>query len=314
MKFVDAAAASAALAYPQLITELAAGFAAGCAGPARHHHTIENQGEPDATLLLMPAWSNPGDAERYLGVKLVTVYPGNSAKGLPGLASTYVLYDGETGQQLALIDGNAITVRRTAATAALGARLLARKDAGRLLLLGSGRVASQIPEAMRAVRPIEHVAIWDVNREGAQQLAAQLEQSGFRAEVVDDIESAAGVADLISAATLSTVPLLKRDWVPRGTHVDLIGSFTPSMREVDDALVAASALYVDTADALHESGDLVQPIAAGIISGDRVIGTLAELCRGEVRGRTSADQITLFKSVGSSLADLVAATLVYRSL
>ncbi len=297
-----------------MIHELEQGLITGCVSPTRHHHTIENSGQPDATLLLMPAWSRPGERERYLGVKLVTVYPGNSTKGLPGLASTYVLHDADTGQQLAIMDGNVITARRTAATAALGARLLAREDAATLLLLGSGRVASLIPEAMATVRPITRVLVWDIDGESASRLVSRLESIGLCAEVVDDLAAAARHADIISAATLSMKPLVSGEWVRPGTHVDLIGSFTPSMREADDALMAMADIYVDTSDALHETGDLIQPIQSGAISGESIVGSLAGLCRGEVSGRRAPEAVTLFKAVGSSLADLAAARLVYRSL
>ncbi|WP_441491366.1 ornithine cyclodeaminase family protein [Bosea sp. 2RAB26] len=311
---IGAPETASALAYRPLIDALATGFAAGCQAPLRHHHAIDQAGQPQATLLLMPAWSHDGDADSLLGVKIVTVYPGNAAKGLPGLASTYVLYDGSTGQQLAIIDGNTITARRTVATAALGARFLSRENARSLLLLGSGRVASLVPGAMRAVRPIDKVAVWDIDGVGARRLADNLTANGFQATVVDNLEHAVGEADIISAATLSTHPLLRGDWVRPGTHVDLIGSFTPTMREADDRLMAAAMIYVDTSDALHESGDLIQPIDAGVITASDVRATLTELCRGSAFGRQSAEQTTVFKAVGSSLADLVAARLVYRTL
>jgi ornithine cyclodeaminase len=313
-RIADPGQTSSALPFADLIDELSIGFAQGCSGPARHHHTIENDGQPDATLLLMPAWSNRGDEKRYVGVKLVTIYPGNSQKGLAGLTSTYVLYDGDNGQLLAMLDGNVITARRTAATAALGARFLSREDSRALLLLGSGRVASLVPEAIRAVRPIEKVEVWDIDANSAGRLVGELNDLGFRADVVSDLRAAAGRADIVSAATLSTEPLLSGSWLRPGTHVHLIGSFTPAMREADDELIRTAELYVDTRDALHETGDLIQPIEAGVIGPERILGSLAELTRGTVAGRSSEDQITLFKAVGSSLADLVAARLVYRSL
>jgi len=314
IKVADAETTSRHLDYPRLIEALDRGFAQGCVVPMRHHHTIEKSGQPDATLLLMPAWSNESDEVRYLGVKLVTVFPGNTAKGLPGLTSTYVLYDGDTGQHLATLDGGVITARRTVATSALAARYLSREDSRKLLVLGSGRVASLIPEAFRAIRPITEVSVWDINQESAARMVADLRDKGFLASIESDLEAGVRNADIISSATLATSPLIHGEWLSPGTHVDLIGGFTPKMREADSEAVLRAAVYVDTPEALHEAGDLSQPIASTLISPSHIRGTLAEFARAEIKGRSSSKQITLFKAVGSGLADLVAAKLVYGSL
>lgn len=314
LSFLDAAETAKGLAFPTLIKALKQAFAAGCQAPVRHHHTMKRDDEPDATLLLMPAWSNREDSEQYLGVKLVTVVPGNMKRDLPGLVSTYVLYDGVTGMQLALMDGNTITGRRTVATSALAARYLAREDASKLLVLGAGRVASLIPDAYRAVRPIEQVTIWDINRKSAEDLALSLSAKGIRARVADDLESEVRDADIISAATLATEPLIKGAWLQPGVHVDLIGGFRPSMREADNEAVLRSAVFVDTEEALIEAGDLVQPISDGVVRAEHVRANLAQLVRGEVPGRSENQQITYFKAVGSALADLAAACLVYETM
>jgi len=307
----NAEATAARLPFDALVTALEKGFAAGCQLPERHHHKVERPGEPDATLLLMPAWSCVEDPEQYLGVKIVTVYPGNVARGLPGLVSTYILYDAATGQQLAIMDGNTITGRRTVATSALAARMLARPESSRLLVLGAGRIGSLLPHAYRAVLPIEQVAVWSPDADEAQALVARLRLDGITASVVDNLETAIREADIVSAATLATEPLIKGAWIEPGTHVDLIGAFTPSMRESDDETVRKASIYVDTMEALHEPGDIVQPLRAGVISKDAILGSLADLARQAVNARTSASQITLFKAVGSGLADLVAARMVY---
>ena len=310
----DADTTSRHLDYGRLIEALDHGFAQGCVAPVRHHHTIEKAGQPDATLLLMPAWSNDTDEVRYLGVKLVTVFPGNTAKGLAGLTSTYVLYDGDTGQQLAMLDGGVITARRTVATSALAARYLSRKDSRKLLVLGSGRVASLIPDAYRAIRPISEVSVWDINHESAARMVADLRNKGFSALVESDLEAGVRNADIVSAATLATSPLIHGEWLSPGIHVDLIGGFTPKMREADSEAVLRAVVYVDTPEALHEAGDLSQPIASTLISPSHIRGTLAALARAEIKGRSNSKQITLFKAVGSGLADLVAAKLVFCSL
>ena len=313
-RVVDADTTSRHLDYGRLIEALDRGFAQGCTVPMRHHHTIAKDRQPDATLLLMPAWSNDADELKYLGVKLVTVFPGNASKGLAGLTSTYVLYDGDTGQHLAMLDGNVITARRTVATSALAARYLSREDSRKLLVLGSGRVASLIPEAYRAVRPISDVSVWDINPESAARMVADLKNKGFSASLESDLEAGVRNADIVSAATLATSPLIHGEWLSLGTHVDLIGGFTPKMREADSEAVRRAAVYVDTPEALHEAGDLSQPIASALVPASHVRGTLAALARDEVKGRTNPQQITLFKAVGSGLADLVAAKLVFCAL
>jgi len=313
LRHIDSDTTARRLPFAALIDALEAGFAAGCIVPTRHHHTLAGIQEPDATLLLMPAWSNPDDARQYLGVKLVTVFPGNTARNLPGLASMYVLYDRGTGIALALMDGNVITAYRTAATSALAARFLSRPESRKLLVIGAGRVASLIPDAYRAVRPIDQIRIWDIHAEAARKLADSLASRGMAASVADDLDSSVQWADIVSAATLAREPLIKGDSLRLGTHVDLIGGFTPSMREADDVAVRIASVYVDTEEALHEAGDLVQPIRANIINKGHVRATLEQLCRKNGKGRSSNDEITYFKAVGSGLADLVSARMVYET-
>jgi ornithine cyclodeaminase len=309
MQQIDAEATRAALPFAQLIPALEAAFAAGCEAPPRHHHTIAAAGG-DATLLLMPAWL----PDRYLGIKIVNVFPGNSARGMPALSSLYLLCDGGTGAHLALIDGNEITSRRTAAASALAASFLARPESARMLVVGAGRVASLLPEAYRVVRPIAHVDVWNVTRGHGEALAARLRGAGFDAQAVADLEGAAAAADIVSCATLSTEPLVRGAWLRPGTHVDLIGSFARHMREADDETVRRASVFVDTAAASEDSGDLAQPIANGVLRREDVRGTLADLCRRNYPGRRSAGEITLFKSVGTALADLAAAVLAYRTV
>ncbi len=216
--------------------------------------------------------------------------------------ATYLLSDLETGAPIALLDGDVLTARRTAAASGLAASFLAREDASRLLLLGAGRVASLLPEAHAAVRPIRAVEVWNPTRERGERLVAALREAGFEADRVDDLPGAIARADIVSAATLSRTPLIEGRWLRPGTHVDLVGAYTPEMREADPAAIARASVFADTAAALHECGEL-----AGM-GPEELRGTLAGLCRGGM-GRRSADEITLFKSVGTALEDLAAATL-----
>jgi ornithine cyclodeaminase len=244
-------------------------------------------------------------------VKTVTIFPGNGALGLPGVHAIYTLFSAQTGVPLAVLDGSELTARRTAAASALAADHLARHDASRLLLVGAGRVAGLLPAALRSVRPgLRQVTVWNHRAARAEQLAGQLRAEGFDAQATRDLPDAVGQAHIVSCATLSTEALVHGAGLKPGTHLDLIGSFTPTMREVDGACVARSRVYVDTEEALAKAGDLLLAAAEGAFTPADLQGTLAALCRAGCRGRGSDDEITLFKSVGTALEDLAAAELV----
>jgi ornithine cyclodeaminase len=307
MKIYDVVATRGALEFPALIAALREMFVEGCAVPLRHNHRIETAGDA-GTVLIMPAWQEG----RYLGIKTVNVFPGNAALGLPGLHSTYVLYDARTGAPLAQIDGNEITSRRTAAASALGASFLARRDAKRMVLLGAGRVGSLVPEAYRCVLPIGEVEAWDANRAASERLVGRLLELGFDARIVEDLPKSVGRADVVTCATLATEPVVRGEWLAPGSHLDLIGSFTPAMREADDACFADAAIHVDTAEAFQKSGDLLGPMERGVVADPERWPTLETLCRGDAQGRSNDAQRTVFKAVGTALEDLAAAALVYE--
>ena len=244
-------------------------------------------------------------------MKVINIAPGNAARGLPGLHASYLLHDAVTGVPVALIDGDVLTARRTAAVAALAARELARPDANRLLVVGAGRIAALLPAAYAAVRAITHVDVWARRPEQAAALAGQLRRQGVNAHAAPDLAMAAMQAHIVACATLATAPVLQGEWLAAGTHVDLIGSFTPAMREADDRCLAqADRLFIDSDDALQKSGELLVPLASGAIPSDHVRGTLAQLLRGERGGPRPPGERTVFKSVGSALQDLAAAMLV----
>lgn len=301
-RLIDAAATREALPMGALVDALHAAFAAGAEVPLRHRHALPN----NASLFIMPAWQGTA----ALGVKLVTVFPANSGRGLNAVASTYLLCDGDTGQHLAIIDGNEITGRRTAAASALAGRFLARADAAHLLIVGSGHVAGLMAEAWAAVRPIARVTVWNIRPAGAARLAGALRDQGFDAAVADSLPDAVAAADIVSCATLSQTALIHGAWLRPGTHLDLVGAYVPTMRECDDAAVQRARVFIDTDAALAEAGDIVQPLQTGAIAAGHIAGTLYDLCRGSAVGRQTDAQITLFKSVGSALEDLAAAALV----
>jgi ornithine cyclodeaminase len=304
---LDAATTRDRLPFAALIPALRRAFAEGATVPLRHTHTLANPVAADGTVLLMPAWR----AGARLGLKTVTIFPGNAARGLPGLHSLYTLFDATTGVPLAQIDGNEITSRRTAAVAAMAASALAREDAATLLVLGCGRVASLLPEAMRAVRPITRVIVWNHRAAGAERVAAAWRAQGLAAEATEDLPAAVAAAHIVSCATLATAPLVRGAWLRPGTHLDLIGSFTPAMRESDAECFRRARVFVDTDEALAKSGDVIGARAEGGFADERLQATLATLCRSTAAGRRDAQEITLFKSVGTALADLAAAELAF---
>lgn len=294
------------LPFERLIPALRAMFRSGCHVPPRHVHQVDVQ-DAQGTVLIMPAWN-----DRYLGIKTVNVYPGNGARGLPGLFSVYTLFDAATGQPLAQLDGNVITSRRTAAASALAASYLAPKASSHLLVIGTGRVGSLLPLAYGAVFPLARIEVWGRKAGAALQLASVLTEQGLAASAVpDSLEDALARAPMVSVATLATEPVVHGALLSPGSHLDLIGSFTPQMREADDDAFRGAALYVDTEEALAKSGDLLGPLSRGVFSREDV-GTLAELCRETRPGRTHAWQRTVFKSAGTALEDLTAAILVYE--
>jgi ornithine cyclodeaminase len=304
MLIFDAASTRAALPFDALIGALRAMFISGCMVPQRHVHVIEG----GFTSLVMPAWGGG-----YYGIKTINIAPGNAARGLPGLHAVYLLFDASTGVPLAQIDGGVLTSMRTAAASALAASMLARPDARELLVVGAGQVARLLPLAYRAVMPAVQVTIWARRHEQARALAIELVEQGIEARVAGDLAEAASRADIVSCATLATAPVMQGRWLKPGSHLDLIGSFTPAMVEADDECFRASHLFVDTPEALVKSGDLLGPMARGVFTAADLCATLDTLCRGQAPGRLSADERTVFKSVGSALEDLAAAGLVMAS-
>ena len=307
MRIISAAEVEAALDWDALVERLRQTFRRGVEVPVRHHHTIPAPtGGADATLLLMPAW----ELGRHVGVKIVTVFPSNAEHSLPAVMGAYLLLDGKTGTPQALIDGPRLTLKRTAAASALAASYLARPDSERLLMVGTGALAPHLILAHASVRPVGTVLIWGRNPDKAAELARRMKHQRIKIGHTEDLEEAARGADIISCATLSRDPLIRGAWLEPGTHLDLVGGFTPEMRETDDAAIAKARVFVDTrAGACKEAGDIVQPIASGLLDESDIAGDLFDLTRGERAGRRFYDQVTLFKSVGTALEDLAAAQL-----
>jgi len=320
MLTISAAEVDKALTFPGLVETLRIAFRDGAVQPVRHHHAVERPDGAASTLLLMPAWTDFNaagtSAGGHIGVKIVTVSPDNNAIAKPAVMGLYLLLDGVTGEPQALIDGQRLTQWRTACASALAASYLARKDASRLLVVGAGALSSFLAKAHAAVRPISSIRIWNRTPANAEKVAAALRAEGFPASAAGgDLEAELGEADIISSATISTTPLIKGALLRPGTHVDLVGGFTPQMRESDDDAISRARVYVDTrAGATKEAGDIVQPLASGVLKAEAIVGDLHELARGDKQGRQGDGEITLFKSVGAALEDLAAGVAVYKAL
>ena len=307
MRHFSAGQVESALDFESLVACLRQAFRRDTQAPLRHHHSIETDGDVDATLLLMPAWQ-PG---RHIGIKLVTVFPDNVERGLPAVMGAYLLLDGKTGSPLALLDGPMLTVRRTAAASALASDYLSRSDSTRLLMVGTGALAPHLILAHAAVRPIRNVVIWGRSEDKAAKLAERLNRNDFQVTHTTKLEQALRAADIVSCATLTKTPLIRGDWLRAGQHIDLVGGFRPDMREADDEAIRRARVFVDTrGGTTKEAGDIIQPLESGVLPPEGIAADLFELTRGEQAGRRSDDQITLFKSVGTALEDLAAAQLM----
>src|SRR5271167_2826234 len=242
MLYLDAEALAALLSPESLIDALDRAFRGAIEVPARQSYPVGDSDNAAAALVIMPAWQTNAS----IGVKLVTVFPNNSARGKPAVHATYTLFDAATGAPRAMLDGTELTLRRTAAASALAARYLALPEASRLLMIGTGSLAPHAIENHAAVRPIRSVRIWGRRPERAGAVARSLAGKHYDIEAIEDLQAAVAWADIISCATLAAAPLLRGAWLRPGQHIDLIGSFTPQMREADDDAMVRARIFVDT--------------------------------------------------------------------
>lgn len=306
MRVISAGELRTVLHYRMLIERLRQAFRAGCAAPAPVVHTVPTHGAADATLTLAPAWQ-PG---RLIGVRVGTLVPDNPGRDLPARAGSYLLLDGKTGTLQALIDAEALATHRIAAGSALAASYLARADAERLLIIGTGALAAHLIEAYSVVLPIRQVLVWGRSPGKAERIAGRFRRGIPKVTATDDLAGAVGGAHIVCCATSASDPVLRGEWLAPGTHVDLIGSTTPTAREADDEVIRRGRVFVDSRErACAEAGDIVQPLASGLLSPDDIAGDLFDLTRGERSGRRFYDQITVFKAVGAAVEDLAAAEL-----
>lgn len=273
--------------------------------------TVLTIGEQQAFFGVMPAYL-PGTPA--VGAKLVTVFGGNAAVGLPTHLATIVLLDPATGELRAIMDGRYITEVRTAAVSAVSVRLLARSDAGTLSIIGSGVQGRSHLEAIARVRPLRRVTVWSPNETSRATFVRDMQpRLDVPLVAAESASAAVDGADLIVLATAARTPVLRSEWVPDGAHICAVGGCRPDQREMETALVARARLFVDSrAGALAEAGDVVLPIAEGAIAPEHIAGELGEVASGVVAGRKSSAEVTLFKSLGMAVEDVAAAHLAYE--
>lgn len=300
MVYLDGAELGRLLPYGHLADVLLRGLSDDISCPARGSFRVSEGGNQ---LLTMPAWIESGP----IGVKLVTIFPGNSARSLPGVHSSYVLFDEQDGRPVALIDGTELTVRRTAAVCALATRFLARPGAGRLAVLGAGGLAPHLALAHFEMGLALDVVLWARRPEAAQTMAAALRSAGVNVSVSSSIEEAVRDADIVACATSARQPILRNAWVADTAHVNLMGSYAPDMQEAESALIARARLFADNRHAvMEEAGDILRPIGEGLVPADCIEADLVELSQGFVY-RRQPGRPTVFKSVGWGALDLISA-------
>uniref|UniRef100_A0ACD5TNJ1 Uncharacterized protein n=1 Tax=Avena sativa TaxID=4498 RepID=A0ACD5TNJ1_AVESA len=315
--YIDAETLHAVLPFPSLISHLRAGlpaFSGDIHCPQRVSFPLPTS--PSAALLLMPSWcAHP--SLPYLALKAVTSFPANSPR-LPSVHAAVSLFSSASGVPLASVEGSAFTLLRTAAVSALSASLLVStsRPPSILALAGAGALAPYLAEAhLSALPSLSRILVWNRTKDKSAALVAKLRNAhpGIAVEEVDGMDEAVSAADIVSCATGSKEPIVRGELLRPGAHLDLVGSFTPAMRECDDEALRRGRVFIDFEAAMEEAGELVGAMQRGVLRREDVAGTLAELAAGTVVGRRSDDEITVFKSVGTAVVDLLAAQLAYEN-
>jgi ornithine cyclodeaminase len=301
------------LPMPECIAAMEQAFTALARGEAHQPlRTIFKPPEVKGVLAMMPTFR--ASPSPMFGLKAICVFPGNAAIGKDAHQGGVMLFDGETGELLAVINASAITAIRTAAVSAVATRLLSREDAGDLAIIGAGVQARSHLVAMNCARPLRRVRIAARSLESAKSFANEMQlHCAALIEPLASVEAAVRGADIIVTATTSRDPVLQREWISPGAHINAIGTFSPRAREVDTATMAAASLFVDRREsALNEAGDYLIAAQEGAIGPEHLRADLGEVLTNVHPGRTSLEEITVFKSLGLAIEDLAAAAHVYQ--
>ncbi len=296
--------------YEPLIQAMAKGLLEPIESPSR---MVLNPNHDASAVLIMPAWRPHG----ILGTKIVSIWPGNNAKNKPAVSAVYVVTSCDDGQTQAVIDGTELTLRRTAATAALGAQLLARPNSQKLAVLGTGALSMPLVMAHLSCFDLSEVTIWGRSLDKAQAVVDALSPMGISAIAMCDLQHTLANTDIVAAATTATQPFIRSEWVKPGTHLGLMGAFTPHMAEAEPQLLPKTRLFVDSREAvMQKGGEVLQALQQGLIADADVLGELADLLAPspKMAGRMSDQDITVFKSVGFAALDLIAAEHILQGL
>lgn len=308
---IDADFIEKSTSFQELVELLKEGFSnQNIIVPLRHHHDFPNpEVGKDSTLLLMPAW-NPN---KNAGVKIVTISPENGRFNLPSINGAYIYFDATTGELKAILDAKNLTIKRTASASALASTFLSKADASSLLMIGTGALSKNLVKAHMSVRQIDRIFVWGRNFEKAVSICDELNNDNLNAFPVKNIKEQITNVDIISCATLSKTPLILGKYLQPGQHLDLVGSYKKDMREADDETISKASVFLDTYQGgLKESGDIVIPLKGGILKKSDIRGDLFDLCSEAKQGRRNDKEITVFKSVGHALEDLVAANYYFK--
>ena len=314
MKIISADQVHQHLNFDELIPLLKNSFSRPFSMPQRQVHSlVPKQSDNHDAFALLPSWN-----EDVIGNKMFTYFPDNAAKhDLPGLFSKIMLFKRQTGEPLALVDGTSVTYWRTAAISALASQLLSRENSQHLMLFGTGNLAKYLVKAHLTVREIKNVTLWGRNSEKVNDLISEFTALypavTFTASVDVNVEVAN--ADIICCATGAKTPLFDGNLVSAGCHIDCLGNHMKDARECDTTTVTRARVFVDSlTNTLNEAGELLMPIAEGAFNKDDIVGELADMCKTPSLLRQSNNEITLFKSVGTAISDLVAAYRVVEKL
>ena len=310
MKVISAEEVHASLSYPQLIDSLQEAYGGSYSMPPRQVFLLDENKSNDAFAVL-PSWN-----EELIGVKAFTYFPG-AEEPYKSLYSKVLLFNRDHGEPLALVDGTTVTFWRTAGISGLATRLLSREDSETMLLLGTGNLASYIIKANLSVRSLKKVMVWGRNLEKAKSVidSVSVEYPDVQFEAIEDRAAACAEADIVVAATGSHEPVVLGQWIKPGTHTDFIGNHHADKRECDTELIKKAKVYADSrVNAFKEAGEILVPISEGSFTEEGVVAELSEMCNGKALLRENEDEITLFKSIGMAMSDLVGAGLAYNNV
>jgi len=296
--------------YIKIITEIKNSYKKSFKVPPRVIHEIKNKINP-GNLFIMPAW----ERDEYIGVKVSTSFPSNTKINKPSIHGRYILFSSKTGFVLSVIDGAELTAIRTVASAALATSILSKKNASSMLIVGTGKLAAKIPFFYGSVRNIKIYYVWGRNFSKAKELCRNFKNNKINAIPVKNIKEVSKKVDIISCVTPSKKSLVFGSYVSKGCHIDLVGAFNISMRESDDNLIKKGKVFFDNKEGgFKEAGDILIPLKKKLISKKHIKGDFYDLIQGKIKGRTSNDQVTIYKSVGDALQDYSVARYFYKIL